>query len=274
MKSNPVLTKIVAALVSTGVILPSCSGYFIDEELVENAELPDIGISAINLPFDEQEISYLLFLSKLGNDIIEYPQTAREFIANPQKYIEKYGFCEPINLDDSLLKLILALGDNDVNSAINAEDYSLAINLLKNKGLLTSVRSDFIDLSNGEITKLYNVIGIKAKSQEVDTGFIAPIPVIVFAIAALALAIAAGTIIYIRTSMDVTNEMSNVGSNSTLRILKLKSCSTKTYIAVNKFIDDEVDKIYKKIESLNYPMETEAKEQVKNFIKINIINRY
>ena len=123
---NKHVVRLVAAATATGVMLPACQPYF-NNLVVQSENLPARGAHAIELAFTKAELNYLRFLQRLSDDIIRNPEIAQAFVRNPLLFLEQYGFHEPIDLDEGMLRLTLALGDADINAAINAGDISLVL---------------------------------------------------------------------------------------------------------------------------------------------------
>ena len=79
------------------------------------------------------ESRYVNFLQKLANDIIKEPKIAKEFAKDPNGYLKKNGFDMNISLDEGMLNLVLALGDDDINQAISKNDLQKFYSLCKEK---------------------------------------------------------------------------------------------------------------------------------------------
>jgi hypothetical protein len=161
MEINKIATKTMAGLAATGTLMSSCNRLFISDTQVIEANLPDKGLAAINVDFSKKDIDYLNFLDKLGNDIIKNPVVAREFVKNPQLFVERYGYNEKVDLDEGLLKLVVALGDENINNAIVANDVATVLTLMKEKGLLDG-NNIGIDISDEQKREMLALLGIDA----------------------------------------------------------------------------------------------------------------
>ncbi|EGN58240.1 hypothetical protein Premu_0031 [Hallella multisaccharivorax DSM 17128] len=90
----------------------------------------------ICIPTSSISEQYLTFLSKLSLEIKRNPCVAREFAKDPQAYSEEFGFNEQISLDNGLLKIIIALGDDDIVKSIEQGNASEYVKILKQKGFI------------------------------------------------------------------------------------------------------------------------------------------
>ena len=96
-----------------------------------------VGMDTAAIPLSRQGKEYLEFLKKLSDDIVEDSTVAVEFSQNPNAYCKKAGFDNLfINMDSGLLKLILALGDQELCDAANRNDIQEFVLLCQQKGLL------------------------------------------------------------------------------------------------------------------------------------------
>lgn len=151
MKKN--VQKVVAGTLASSFLFQSCvQGYMINDDIVsinekikDNADLIDTRSGnnvaiPIDLKFSAQSQKYIDFLGTLTVNIINNPQIAQQFYASPQAYLRKNGITGVnINLDECMLKVILALGDKDINRAIMESDLDEFFNICCEKGLIDMV---------------------------------------------------------------------------------------------------------------------------------------
>lgn len=277
MKNNKYITKVVAGLVGTSIIGSSCTGYILDDyQNVIEANLSDSGDAAIKIELTNEEIDYLSFLNKLGNDILKEPLIAKEFAENPQAYLIKYGYDKNIDIDESLLKLILALGDEDINCSINEGDVKKTILLLKQKGLLDSSLYTNINLST------LNLSARAAEDMMQPAVAFVPIYMVAIAIsyAAILYTAAAGVSVY--AALGAWTEVAGprnvedstfLDNNPVLKIWQLKGDFEKTHIATDLYIEEEANKLIEVIETYNENAFKGdlTKENFKNFFKLNLL---
>lgn len=128
-------------VLSSSFIFQACNKAESADELNQMLEsnilsTPDaIGVP-IGISLDSQDQEYIRFLHQLSAEIVSNPQTANEFAKNPKEYCLKYGYNQPLNLNQGLLKFIMALGDDAINDSIAKGDVNAYIRACKNNGLL------------------------------------------------------------------------------------------------------------------------------------------
>ena len=142
MKSKIACTIASATgVLSTSFIFQACDKAESADELNQMLEsnilsTPDaIGVP-IGVPLNGQDQEYIKFLQQLSAEIVSNPHIAIEFAKNPEGYCRKYGYNQPLNLDQGLLKLIMALGDDAINDSIAKGDVNAYIRACKSNGLL------------------------------------------------------------------------------------------------------------------------------------------
>lgn len=164
MKNKNIKKIVVGSLVPS--VLASCtySTLFIQDDVVAiNTQINDDEINNIAVPIslnlDAKDLRYLTFIEKLATDIIENPIIATQFIENPQKYLSLYEVSDlSIKIDDGLLKLIMALGDCEINEAIKSDNIPLFLSLCKTKGIFNEIKS----------SDLNNIVSIASQNEDFD----------------------------------------------------------------------------------------------------------
>ncbi len=152
------ITRITAGLIGTGVMASSCTGFYMADYQIANEELSDDGVAAIDIPLSRKNVQYLIFLDKLGKDVIKDANIAKEFSENPQAYFQKYGYTESVDFDENMLNLILALGDEDINKAISLGDIKQVLALMREKGLLNLNSYNQIELTEKQRQELISTL--------------------------------------------------------------------------------------------------------------------
>ena len=183
------------------------------------------------------------------------PVIARQFVKNPDAFVEDYGYEGGINLDEGMLKLILALGDEDINKAVNQNDMLKVLDLMESKGLLDGVDEIGISLTNEQIRKIYENLGIKVDASEVDSRIaVLAVPVVVYAVA---IAYSQAAVLYnVAGALNVlgainvyawselwgrSNEISEiVNGQLPLKLWNLKGHSENTYMVVDEYVNIQV----------------------------------
>lgn len=154
MHINDKYIKIIAGTLSSAIFAESCThGYYLDypaDEINKLAQTRSVDSNSIAIPlkvqFSDENIEYISFLNELAQDILKDPSVAKEFIKNPQTYINEHGY--PIKfskLDARLTKIILALADEDVCTAIKTHDIGAYLNIMKSKNYIDTLEINDID---------------------------------------------------------------------------------------------------------------------------------
>lgn len=154
MKKEKLLKAAALALIPS-ILRPSCSEYFGGDDIVSINEgtstNPEASV-AIALNLDKEEKQLLDFITMLSKDIVDNPLVAQQFAKSPDTFTKIYGVEKlQINFDDAIWKLILALGDEDIHSAIKRDDISLFLSLCDKKGLIK-------ELQESDLNKFHNII--------------------------------------------------------------------------------------------------------------------
>ena len=293
-RPNKHVVRAVAATTAASMLLPMCQPFV--NSIVISEDLPARGTHAIELDLSRAELDYLRFLQRLSDDIIRNPEIAQAFVRNPQLFLEQYGFHHPIDLDENMLRLTLALGDQDINSAINAGDISLVLSLMEEKGILTDLTNSFINfnISEEQAREILLAMGIikddMCPNFPIDDGgggggFVCiPFPgvciavvLVVFHIAAAVTTVAAAAVavhayLAAHARVEVWGVSSNgfkfLDSNSPLRIWSLKGKPNDTYIAVDMYLENQVNKVIDLVKSHNISFD---EEKMRNFLKLNLL---
>lgn len=155
-------TPIISGVLATSIIGASCSGYFNDNIYEQQIPESDLGHAAIpiSLKLKASDAKYINALQQLSMDIFENPEIAQKVYSNPETVLESYGYSGAIKLDDSLIKIVLALGNPEINAAIKEKDMSKFIKLCRKYGFISSY-------SNSELFKddYYQAQLVKLKGQ-------------------------------------------------------------------------------------------------------------
>lgn len=266
------LTRLVVAASATGVIIPSCT--YNESEIVQAGDLSPKGLYAIELDLTKDEIDYIQFIQKLSNDIIKYPVVAKEFSQNPQLFLEKYGYNKSINLDDNIMKLVLSLGDDDINKSINAGDIKTVLSLMKEKNLLNDLSgtSSYINISEEKMNEIFEKMGVDPESipdylQAQSAGFFAAVAVLY--IAAVFSLVGAWVVNYAWIETLSANKGADfIDKNSSLKIWALKDNPANMYIAADLYIEDHVNQIIDVLKSHNINYD---ENKMREFLKLNML---
>lgn len=292
MKKKDLITKGVAGLTVSAIILSSCTSpsvWMDTDEASDSASLfPDEGSQVVNLKISAEDEAYLSFLQKLSEDIVKEPAVAREFAKDPDAFVKQYGYESKVDLDESMLKLILSLGDEDINTAVNQNDITTVIALMESKGLLDDIIGSEVKirLEDEDIKLIYEKMGINPNSQTIGTKQASGICCVFIGFMAVSITIAAIiTHQYISTSSYVTGEgwshsEADRNINDTvmhylpLKIFSLKGQDGKTYIAADKYITEQAHKLMTIIKD-KYPGSIEhiGEDKLEQILKYSLVNK-
>ena len=297
MKKKNFLVKTVTGLTASSILASSCTGYHpemsdSDYLNLQTRGLSDEGSPALLIDLSQDDIDYLKFLTKLANDIIKDSVIAKQFAKNPNDFIKEYGYTGEITLDEGMLKLILALGDEEINQAVNQRDMTTALELMENKGYLNNISEVKLQLTSEQIKKVYDNLGIPINDIDISNPQIAVLaaPVIVYALAAVysqaAVVYNVGGVINAAVLVTVyawteawgpqSSEINNViDNNLPLKLWSLKGNEKDTYIATDKYIDNQVERAIKLTKQHNPQLlENISEKDLSRLIKYNIIKNF
>lgn len=295
-----IFTKSLIGVSTASIISASCSNETAwMEDIVDSSEpevlFPDEGTPVINIKLSIEETNYLNFLNGLATDIIKEPAVAREFARDPSTFVKQYGYKDKVNLDEGMLRLILTLGDEDINNAISQKDVTKAIELMKSKGLLDDICNSKmkIQFSQEEISKIYKQMGANFEKESFDEKISISTAVAVTVLYVLAAAIesvavgysVAGAfnlaayftvVVYSKTSLwpRLENYMDGtIHRNLPLKIWSLKGQKAKTYMAADKYVTDQAKKMMKLIKDYDPEILQKIDERyLEQILKVSLSN--
>lgn len=283
MRLNKYVTQIVAGTVSSSILLSSCTPVNIDENVYSTLAVGAddvIGepLLPISVNLNPEDALYIQALSKFARDIIRDRNVAAKFKENPSEVLKGYGYLGIINLDDSLMNLIVALGDRDIHDAIIRKDVKKFLSLCIDKGLLRSesiFASDFYKqqfnvLNNEDVINMPSPLSIDWDSAEpgedggdgVGLFFMAG----AVAIAVVAVVVVAGVEVVMNVQAAVDTFVTFIGRSNNARFTELgnnadnvistfdsyalKTASDDIYVVIDEYmmsiVDQTVDLIKEK----------------------------
>lgn len=140
-KANSILVKSLAS----SILFTSCSQDVDIEQLVDKSQ-EDFDITnskgvSLALTLSEDTKQALREIAPLVQEIIDNPHVAKELTEDPEAFCKKRGYNFVIDLDDAMFKVIIALGDNEINEALRNSDIEKFIQLCAEKHLLDEGQS-------------------------------------------------------------------------------------------------------------------------------------
>lgn len=245
-----------------------------------------IGIP-IGVPLTIQDQDYISFLRQLSLEIVSNPIAANEFANDPEAYCHKYGYSQQLNLDQGLIKLIMALGNKEINDSINEGNINTFVKACKKNGLLElgSLNqdpylmrlSDFIqkERTNSSLPLRF---GLTKAGTRANQDFVNDFSAVYGAVAIVVAAVAVEAFVFIGTTTWVTHvhqkeyqSLDYQSKNSMVEIWGLKANSGKDYFIadnINAAIAEEGLLVIKE----NFPevYETIDKNALRNLILLNV----
>lgn len=131
---------VVSGTVASSILVNSCTVPPINDSLYEKyVPQKDIGDELLPIAFHlkPDDAQYVMALQLLSLDILRDPSVAKAVITNPNEVLKKYGYDGIVCLDDSVVKIILALGDKEINKTVKDRDIHKFVDLCRQKGFLS-----------------------------------------------------------------------------------------------------------------------------------------
>lgn len=147
LKAKKTVEIIVSGVLASSMLASSCTPYMQAEVYERYDPTSDIGeeLLPVSLNLRPEDAQYIMALQRLSQDIIHHPSIAKEVVAHPETILMRYGYDGKINLDDSVTKIIMALGDDEINLAIQNRDINKFISLCREYGILSDkIQSDLL----------------------------------------------------------------------------------------------------------------------------------
>ncbi len=262
MKKKKINSIISAAgIASAPFILQACSSADEFNQVMQaNDASQDNGAGRLMaIPMTAEDENYIQFLSKLTTDIIASPDIASKFADNPEEYCKKYGYNSNIKLDAGLMKIILALGDRQINDSIKNGDVKAFVRACRENGLISykSLRqdaylnkiSDYISANKATFnsplarkiqkTRATNDAG-DAANEEIISSFVYGAVAVVIAAVAAEVFVVIGTTTWV-THVHGTQVDASKDDNPAIQIWDLKDGDEKTYIPADKINNELVE---------------------------------
>lgn len=284
MKKNA--TKLISGIISASIILSSCENNLNQQRNYFISDFSE-GESVINIDFNKEEIEYLKFLKKLSVDITKHPDIAKKFSESPSLFIKKYGYDKEVDLDEGMLKLILALGDEEINNAIKDNAIKKVLVLLRKKDLLSNTYIN-IDISEEQKRKMLTYLGVSQSNMNemeltctvavvciayIWVGVASQVVAVANVAAAINAAVSLGVYAWVK-AFGSNNELDILNKNPSLRIFGIKGRPIDSYIATDIYIEEEVEVWTNEIEEI-FPdaFKEVSKDKFKQFMKLNIMSK-
>lgn len=141
-KGKKQLNSVVSGVLATSILTSSCTCYSVgvlaesEDDLYKKYEpVVNVGDNLLSITLNQEDVACMIALQRLGIDIFNDPQVAKEVVMDPTNVLSRYGFEGEVKMDDAVMKIVLALGDEEINNAIKEKNIHKFIDLCKKKRL-------------------------------------------------------------------------------------------------------------------------------------------
>ncbi|MDR0233128.1 MAG: hypothetical protein LBI82_13600 [Dysgonamonadaceae bacterium] len=300
MKTSKKLNQIVSGVLSTSILTASCTQYsLIDDRIYDNKVTGNLDLGEIAIPISlelkPEDIQYIKAIQRITIDILNSPKKAKAFNENPKSVLKNYGYNGDINLDDNLLRITMALADEDIHNAIKNQDFKTYVKLCKEKGIISSTKGIFADefyqeqlrkvLKDNDITKLKDQLGLRSTVSgdiEIDGDEVVSLVLVFFLVivAGMAIVVAVWAIAAFSTKTKGVNGnealiIDDLGVKDLydLKLYTLEGDAKDSYIVVDEYTEEIVDNTISIIKEMDPDYFTKNSEiETRNLVKINAIN--
>jgi len=303
MKTSKKLNQIVSGVLSTSILTASCTQYsLIDDRIYDNKVTGNLDLGEIVIPISlelkPEDVQYIKAIQLISIDILRHPQKAKAFNENPKSVLRNYGYNGDVNFDDNLLKVTMALADEDIHNAIKSQDFKTFIKLCKEKDIISPTKGIFADefyqkqlneiLKDNDITKLKEQLslrsGVSLEDINIDEDEVISIVLVFIVVVAVGLAIlgAVWAVLIFSTKtkgMNANGSIVTVDSDFNaldlydLKLYTLQENDKNSYIAVDEYIEEIVEKAISAIKEIDPDYFVKNSEiEARNLVKINMIN--
>jgi preprotein translocase subunit Sec61beta len=282
---NRKLIKVVSGTLASSTLVASCTQYLPPADYVYGnvvAADSDLGqiVVPISIQIQSEDGRYIKAIQKITDEIIKSPQKAKEFNENPKSVLAKHGYYGNISMDESLIKITMALADIDIYNAIKSKDFKQFVHHCLDKGVLSSqsiLSNDFYKnqldslYQNDNFKKFHSQLesnGILRSSSDSSTAALSPVLV-----ACLAVAVGVAVVFAAIFWICIEQSVSKINDVSSIDVYILREGMENTYIAVDKYTEGMVNDVVSiiKEEDPNY-FKTNSEMATRNLIKVNIVN--
>lgn len=280
-RSKKHFESIVSSVLATSILSSSCT-YYHSEDVYDRYEpTRNIGdaLLPISIKIKPDDARYIKALQKLSIDILNNPEIANEALNNPLTVLNKYGYNGDIRLDDTITKIILALGNKEINDAIKNKNMNDFVALCKKYNLIADQnKSEF--LSNKyyqeQLTKYkeYTQTRVQADETAAELFFVAgAIAIAVVAVVVVAGVGAAWNVIAGYNSFVRVNRMASREEAQQLSVIDIVPMKTENgYQLVDEYYEEAVSSAVEFIK-IEHPevLKVNSEDELRQFIYANII---
>ncbi len=180
---KPLKTKansLVAKTLATSILFASCSKNPEFEQIGNepnsfDEDLNDSKGVSISLSLSDETKRALEDITPLVQDVINNPEIAQEFAKDPETFCKQRGYGFVVDMDDAIFKIIVALGNREINEALRDNDFERFMQLCSDMKLLDegqTVRLNTIFQSKEE-QEIFNSIAYQLNGETIETRSVA-----------------------------------------------------------------------------------------------------
>jgi len=282
--------QIVAGGLATTVLVSSCTkdALFINNRDIENVNITRLNqnrsenVEILPIHYTSDEFEYFNFLNQLASDIMSDPNIAKQFLDDPNTYLQQNGFGDiKIKMDDAMLKFVIALSNEEIVRAIENNDIQQFLSLMKKYDLISLVNNSdterIIKLIN-ENPELKNFNGMEKTSVVAFAAIVVVGAIVaVWAVAvthAVTVNVAAAATVFaafwaVAGAIDAQPKLD--GDDYLIKLWRMKNDNNSTYVLINEYEKQKINELILGIKN-SYPevFNTVDEKTVRQLLSLNI----
>lgn len=174
--------SLVAKTLATSMLFASCVPNTELDQIMEgqfgSSSEEDIANSKgvpISLFLNEETKQSLREIAPLVQEIIANPQIAQELSKDPEAFCKQRGYKFTIDLDDAIFKVIVALGNSEINEALKNNDFERFMQLCAEMKLLDEGQKIKLNtvFQSEEEQEIFNSIAYELNGETIETRSVA-----------------------------------------------------------------------------------------------------
>ncbi len=114
-------------------------------------------------------------IAPLVQEIIDNPKVAQELSKDPESFCKQRGYNFTIDLDDAIFKVIVALGNEEINEALKSNDFERFMQLCADMKLLETGQKVKLNVlfQNEDEQEIFNAIAYELNGETIETRSVA-----------------------------------------------------------------------------------------------------
>ena len=176
------INSLTAKSLATSMLLASCTpNADFDQIMVEQSginsekDITDSKGVSISLSLNEETKQALRDIAPLVQEIIDNPKVAQELSKDPESFCKQRGYNFTIDLDDAIFKVIVALGNEEINKALKSNDFERFMQLCADMKLLETGQKVKLNVlfQNEDEQEIFNAIAYELNGETIETRSVA-----------------------------------------------------------------------------------------------------